>query len=244
MKTAMLLIWLALATRSFGQNAIPTGTILPLRLNASLNSANSKPGQAVSARLMQDVPLPSGAKIRAGSIAIGQVLAVAKATDRSGAEVSFRFDTLKFSKRRLPVTTNLRALASMAEVDQAQLPKAGADRGTSENTWTTVQIGGDVVYRGGGPVANGLTVVGVPVPDGVLAPITSGAGTKCRGDFSGDNRPQALWVFSADACGIYGFPDLTIQHAGRSDPVGQITVASEKKNFSLRRGTGFLLRVQ
>jgi hypothetical protein len=244
MKNAMLLIWLALATGSFGQNGIPAGTILPLRLNSSLNSAKSKPGQVVSARLMQDVPLPAGGKIRAGSIAIGQVLAVVRATNNIGAEVSFRFDTLKFSKRRLPITTNLRALASMSEVDQAQLPKAGPDRGTSENTWTTVQIGGDVVYRGGGPVANGLRVVGVPVPDGVLAQIISGAGTKCRGDFSGNDRPQALWVFSADACGIYGFPDLTILHAGRSDPVGQITVASEKKNFGLRSGTGFLLRVQ
>src|SRR6202022_477494 len=44
--------------------AIPPGTILPVRLNSSLSSAESKPGQIISARIMQDVPLATGGKIR------------------------------------------------------------------------------------------------------------------------------------------------------------------------------------
>jgi hypothetical protein len=47
-------ILLAMATESFGQNAIPPGTILPLQLNTSLNSRKSKSGQVVTARVMQD----------------------------------------------------------------------------------------------------------------------------------------------------------------------------------------------
>lgn len=142
------------------------------------------------------------------------------------------------------MTTNLRTLASMMEVEDAQVPKTGPDRGTSENAWTTVQIGGGVVYRGGGPVANGLRVVGTPTANGVLVRTASKPGTKCRGDLGGNDQPQALWVFSADACGTYGFPDLTIVHAGRSNPVGQITLASERSNFDVRRGSGLLLRVK
>jgi len=154
------------------------------------------------------------------------------------------FDTLEASKRRIPITTNLRALASMMEVEDAQVPKTGPDRGTSQNAWTTTQIGGDVVYRGGGPVANGLRVVGAPTTYGVLVRVASKRGTKCRGDLGGNDLPQALWLFSADACGTYGFADLTIAHAGRSHPVGQITLASEKRNFDVRSGSGLLLRVK
>jgi hypothetical protein len=209
-------------------------------LNSSLNSKRSKLGQVVTARLMQDVPLPSGTGIRAGSKAIGHVLDVIEASNGSGAKLTLQFDILEVSKRRMPMTTNLRALASMMEVEDAQVPKTGLDRGTSENSWTTVQIGGDVVYRGGGPVTNGLRVVGTPTANGVLVRIVSEPGTKCRGDLSGNEQPQALWVFSADACGTYGFPDLTIVHASRSNPVGQITLASERSNFDIRSGSGLL----
>lgn len=236
-------VLLAIGTESFGQNAIPSGTILPLQLNSSLNSRKSKPGQVVTARVMQDVPLASGGKIRAGAKAIGRVLDVSEAKNGMGARISLRFDTLEVSRRRIPITTNLRALASMMEVEDAQIPKTGPDRGTPEDAWTTVQIGGNVVYRGGGPVANGLNVVGTPAANGVLVRVASKPGAPCRGSLVGD-RLQALWVFSADACGTYGFSDLTIAHAGRSNPVGQITLASEKKNIDVRGGSGLLLRVR
>jgi len=58
----------------------------------------------------------------------------------TGATISFRFDAIEISKRNVPITTNLRAVASTMEVEEAQLPQSGPDRGTSENSWTTVQI--------------------------------------------------------------------------------------------------------
>lgn len=228
----------------FAQDAIPSGTILPLQLNTSLNSKKSRPGQIVTARLMQDVPLPSGAKIRAGSKAIGRVLNVVEARDGSDAQLSLKFDALEVSKRRIPITTNLRALASMMDVEDAQLPNTGPDRGTSQYSWVTDQIGGDIVYGRGGPVTNGLRVVGRPTGDGVLDRVASKPGTKCRGELGGNDLPQALWLFSADACGTYGFADLTIAHAGRTNPVGQIVLTSKRGNFDVRSGSGMLLRVQ
>jgi hypothetical protein len=243
MKTVLVGL-LFLAAELLGQSSIPAGTILPLRLNSSLNSKKSKPGEIVTARLMQDVPLPSGEKIHAGSKAVAHVLEVAGARNGGGAKLSLQFDTLEVSHQKLPMTTNLRALASMMEVEDAQTPKTGPDRGTSENSWTTEQIGGEVVYRGGGPVAKGLRVGGKPTADGVLVRIAAKPGTKCRGDLSGNVQPQALWIFSADACGTYGFADLKIVHAGRSNPIGQITLASEKSNFDIRGGSGLLLRVK
>jgi hypothetical protein len=240
------IVWISLimfAADLFAQSAIPAGTILPVALNSSLNSRKVKAGQVITARVMQDVPLSSGSTIHAGAKVIGRVIDVKSANGASSAQISIRFDTLKASKQRIPITTNLRALASMMAVEAAQLPETGPDRGTPENAWTTDQIGGEVVYRGGGPVADGLRVVGEPTYGGVLVHVSSKPGTKCRGETEGSDRLQALWVFSSNACGVYDFADLAIVHAGRSSPVGEITLASDKGEVNIRAGSGMLLRV-
>jgi len=41
----------------FAQEAIPPGTVLPVQLKSTLDSLKSKPGQTITARIMQDVPL-------------------------------------------------------------------------------------------------------------------------------------------------------------------------------------------
>jgi len=243
MKRILSISLILLAASLFAQNAVPAGTILPVALSSSLNSRKLKPGQIMRARVMQDVPLSSGPAIHAGAKVIGHVVDVKPANDTGGAQISFRFDVLLISGRRIPITTNLRALASMMAVEQAQLPENGPDRGTSANAWTTDQIGGEVVYRGGGPVAHGLQPVGEPTTNGVLVHVSAKPGSECRGEIEGSHRLQALWVFSSDACGAYDLPNLAIVHAGRDDPVGEIILASNKGDVKVRPGSGMLLRV-
>ncbi len=240
MKHVLGIVVIMFATQLLAQSPIPDGTILPVRLDSSLNAGKMKTGQVIAARVAQDIPLPSGSKIPAGAKLIGHVTHVSRG---NGAQVSARFDTLVISGRRIPITTDLRALASMMEVEGAQIPESGPDRGTPENAWTTDQIGGEVVYRGGGPVAKGLQVVGKPTPNGVLVRVSGKPGTKCRGEFEGNDQLQALWLFSSDACGAYGFADLAIAHAGRTNPVGEFTLAADHGNVNVRAGSGMLLRV-
>ena len=232
-----------LAANLFAQNTIPAGTIVPVELKSSLNSRKLKPGQVIRARVMQDVPLSSGSVIHAGAKVVGHVVDVKPANGASNAQISFRFDTLVISKRLVPIVTNLRVLASMMAVVQAQLPETGPDRGTSANAWTTDQIGGEVVYRGGGPVADGLRSVGEPTANGVLVHVSAKPGSQCRGEIEGSHQLQALWVFSSDACGLYDLPNLAIVDAGRTAPIGEITLASDKGNLNVRSGSGMLLRV-
>jgi hypothetical protein len=240
------ILWISLivfATQLLAQSAIPAGTILPVRLNSSLNSRKVKIGRVITARVAQDVPLSSGSKIHAGAKVIGHVVEVKRANGAPGAQVSIRFDTLVVSKWQIKITSNVRALASMMAVEEAQIPESGPDRGTSENAWTTDQIGGEVVYRGGGPVANGLRSVGEPAANGVLVHVSGKPGTKCRGEIEGNQQLQAFWVFSSDACGAYGFADLAITHAGRTNPVGEITLESGHGEVNVRAGSGMLLRL-
>jgi hypothetical protein len=99
-------------------------------------------------------------------------------------------------------------------------------------------------YGVGGPVtdSSGQTV-GKGVFDGVLVHVRAQEGTKCRGALDAEDRLQALWVFSADACGVYGMNGVTIAHAGRTEPMGEIVLAAEKGEIKVRGGSGMLLRV-
>ena len=240
-RTFLFAIAVLLAAAADAQNSIPAGTILPVQLNTTINSRKARVREAISARLMQDVPLPDGSRIRAGAKVLGRVDSFH--TDSQGnTSVTLRFDALVKGKRHIPISTNLRAMATMMAVEAAQLPATGPDRGTSDFYWVTEQIGGETVYRGGGPVTHGSSVVGKSVVDGVLVhPSPAG---KCGDEENSDNRPQALWVFASNACGLYNFPDLTLEHAGRHPPRGEITIASTKGDLKIPAGSGLLLRVQ
>jgi hypothetical protein len=69
---------LAFCSAACAQSAIPAGTVLPVRLNSSLDSIKNKPGQVITARIMQDVPLPKG-QIPAGARVVGHIARVGPA---------------------------------------------------------------------------------------------------------------------------------------------------------------------
>jgi hypothetical protein len=225
------------------ETIIPPGTILPIRLD-SLSSEKSKKGDVIKGRIMQDIPLENGSKLRAGSKVLGRIMDVSPARPGQKASVTIRFDTIVSGKESIPITTHLRAIASTLEVESAQVPPIGPSESDVYDWLTTVQVGGEVVYGKGGEVYNGGRVVGRSVYDGVVAQVNEQPGTKCRGPVEGNDRPQAFWVFSSDACGTYGFPSLTISHAGRTDPQGEIVLVSEHGAIKIRSGSGMLLRVQ
>ena len=229
------------STLAFAQDAIPAGTILAAQLNHSLDSGKVWPGQKISARLMQDVPLASGKRIPAGAKILGQVVKVQ--TDANVATVTMRFDTLRYRHNTIAIQTNLRALASLMEVEDAQTPKTGPDRGTPWTWNTRLLVGGEVAYGDGGAMMHGSDRVGEALADGVLVPVTANPVTRCRGEVAGNANPQALWVFSSDACGVFGVENVRIVHAGRTAPIGEIVLASDAGNLRVQSGSGILLRV-
>ena len=242
MKQLFLITLIVLSTRLFAQEKIPVGTILPVQLNSALRSNKARAGEQITARLMQDVPLPGGHKIHAGVKVIGHIVSARPAVNGMMSDLSLSFDTLAIGKRRIAMITNLRALASMMDVEDAQIPPTGPDRGTPW-VWTTRNlIGGEVAY-GEGPVARGSDIVGQALASGVLVRVKPNAALGCRGEVVGSLQPQALWVFSSDACGLYDLPNLTLGHSGRTDPVGLIKLLCDKGNVKVRAGSGMLLRV-
>ncbi len=229
---------LALAPGALAEGPIPPGTVLATQLNSSLDSQKAKPGQKVTLRVMQDVP---GTKVHAGAKVIGHVISVQR-QDGNSAHLTLRLDRLNFDHQSVPINTSLRAIASMMEVEDAQVPPMGTDRGSPWAWMSRNLIGGEVAYGQGGPVVHGSDVVGTALFDGVLAPAQSNRSGGCRGEVNGNSKPQALWVFASDACGVYGI-DVQITYAGRTAPIGEITLTSTSKSLKIQSGSGMLLRV-
>ncbi len=215
---------------------IPPGTALPITLAGDLTAKKAQSGQVIVANIAQSVPLPSRARIPAGSRVEGRVLQAITLSDGS-SHMRIKFDRVRVNDRDIPIVATLRALAGPVEVRNAQLPKSSPMGGETPSTWTTTQIGGDDVYRGGGHVVFHDKVVGDPVKDGVLAEITALPMSNCPQ--SSDGRRLALWIFGSSACGPYGFRFLTLEN---SEPVGEIILRSER-NVNIPKGSAILLLV-
>jgi hypothetical protein len=223
---------------------IPYGTILPVRLNHGLSSKNAKVGQTITARIMQEVPLPNRSKIPEGTKMVGTIVAVRPAGAGSSGNISFRFERLLWHQQSIPIVASLRALAGFMEVQDAQTPEFTPGFGTPYNWATTQQIGGDEVYGVGGPVTDQWSqTVGKGVNGGVLVHVRAQPGSKCRGALDPEDRLQALWVFSSDACGVYGIAGVAIEHAGRSEPVGEVRLTAAQGDVRVRGASAMLLRI-
>ena len=239
----LLVSSLLLSITGFSQE-LPRGTALPVMLSTTINSAKAKPGQPITAKLMQDVVLPSGERIRRGAKLEGRVVETTAGAGSSLARLVLRFDRLVDDGKQYAIVASLRSLASMADVFEAQLPVGSFDEfGTSISDWTTVQVGGAAVYLGDETVRDGMQIVGQAPGFGITrAKLIAAPKRGCPANPEENQEEQSLWVFSPWACGTYGFEDLTISHHGNTAPVGAIEFSSPKV-VHVRGGSGLLLSI-
>jgi hypothetical protein len=237
--------WAASKAGIEGVAPIPVGTILPVELETVLSAKGAHAGEVIKARIAQDVPLPDHGKISRRSSLKGSILAARKDDSGTGTSLTLSFQEIENRGQSLSIVTTLRAIATYDSVVAAQLPFAGANQGTPSGWATTMQIGGDVRYGDGGPVQdrNKQTVGKGVLGGGVLVSAQANPSLGCEGGVNGDDHPQALWVFSSDACGVYGLKGLQITEKGNNAPLGEIVLHFEKQDMKLKWGAGMLLRV-
>ncbi len=232
-----------LAASPAAAQQIPAGTALPIMASKGLNSAKTKVGDRIAGKLMQDVVLASGEKIRAGASVEGTVVdSSAVSSSPTSARIVVRFDRLVAGDQQYAINVGLRALASMEEVFAAQLPwSTFDDYGTSSSDWNTVQVGGAAVYRGDGTVRSAMEVIGHATDSGaVTAKLLPAPKRGCPATSGEAAREQSLWVFSPWACGTYGFNDLNIERPAVMSGSGTIDLTSPDK-INVRAGSGWLL---
>lgn len=231
-----------IAALSLTAQQIPSGTLLPVMLNKSIESGKAKPGQEIEATLRQDVPLPDGGKIKRLSKVLGRVVA-SKAVGGNEAGLSLQFDRIEIDKQTITVSTGLRTFASTQLVAQVRNPQnTNYAPGTSAWDLNIGLIGGQIAYNGQKIVKapNGAVVGKVPEPGATLGVPMANPARGCTGP-TGDTE-QAFWVFSTDACGIYDDRGITYVSGIGGDNPGQI-ILKAPKSFIVRGGSAFLLQV-
>ena len=239
--SAILLLCLA-GSCLWGQK-ITAGTLLPAMLDGTLDSEKSKPGEAISAKLRQDVPLPGKGKIKRESKILGHVVAVSPASDGNPYQITVQFEQIEVNKSVVNTSVGLRAYATMELVAQSRQP-ANANSGTGTSVWdlNLSQVGGQIAYSGQKVVkGNGQVVGRIPQPGAVLAVPMANPEFGCAGPGANQSE-QAFWVFSTNACGIYGDDDMKLVSGIGGAISGQVVFKSPKK-IMLRGGSGWLLQV-
>jgi len=222
---------------SLAAQNLPAGTALPVSLSSAVKSSD-KPGSTIEGKLMQEIALPSGVKIKSGSRVTGHVMEAAK-SNGTPSRITLRFEQLDDERQTLPLQVAVRAMAASENVFQAGTPIDASSTYESSDEWVTKQVGGEVVFRGRGYLASDQGKVGTWSGSGVWGKMMPGGDCPAS---DGNNQEQALWIFSTTACGIYGFPELKLAHAGRNPPIGQVTLESNK-NIDIGGGSGWLLLV-
>ena len=223
---------------------IPEGTLLPIQLRSGIKVGKIHSGERVSGKLMQPVRLHGAQDLPRGAVVSGRVVDAQELPSGAGSRIVLAFDRVRFDGKEIPISASLRALASMKAVFDAQLPtNLIDDYGSTVSDWNTVQVGGQGVYRGAGIVMSGPDVVGRASDTGlVTGRPTASPNSPCARDIAASKAEQSLWIFSTNACGTYGFEDLSIAHAGRSSPIGEIQLESRSR-LDVRGGSGWLLTV-
>ncbi len=220
---------------SLAAQSLPAGTALTVMLSTSVNAKSAKANQKIEGKLMKEISLTGGAKLKSGARVTGHVVSVSKPKS-SGSHIVVQFDQLQDGHLTIPLHVSLRAMASSQNVFQAGLPIDASSTSESSQEWVTGQVGGDVVFRGRGYVASDQGRVGLYSGAGVGGKLA--AVDNCPAE-SG-NPQQALWIFSTTACGVYGFEHTKLDHSGLTPPLEQIAFSSEK-DIDIRGGSGWLL---
>ncbi|MBV8115333.1 MAG: hypothetical protein JO300_11355 [Silvibacterium sp.] len=206
----------------------PPGATLPVVINRTLKARNLRPGEPISAPLIQRVPISANVMLPRGAALDGHIVNV------SNSSIGILFDHLSWKERTIPIHVRLIAAAAMMEVYDTGVPLSGPDRGTANRgDWTTRQIGGDQLFLSGG---SGTVYDKYSQPVGYADYSGVYANPPAPGEL-----PRAMGPFSTSATGLHGFPDLSIASAGGAG--APITLAASKPDWIIRNGSALLLEV-
>ncbi len=215
-----------------GAQEIPAGTVIPVMVTVKIDSAKAQAGQPITGKVMEQVPLANNLDIAAGAKVYGHIQQVIPAAEGEPSSVTVAFESVMIHGRPVPIHANLRALASMMAVYDAQVPLFEPDT-TPRSAVMLTPVGGEAAFRPDDPEKDARKLVRFsgPLPEG------------CGGRIDMEGGTGSLWVFSPYACGVYGFgKGVVIVKNGSAEPEGDIVLGS-RKNFTMEAGSGWLLRV-
>jgi len=244
-RSLTLAVGLAIGCSGIGA-MVPAPTTVPVRFTQTLDAAKAKAGDVVTAQTLQAVILPSGSSLVRGSLVIGHVVEVHPyVEDRtpygkpSPSVLAIHFDRAVDKGVSIPLSVYIRAFADKAASDKASSPAYGFD----DNVGTILLVGGDHYAPGSrvGLSPDQDTVLSIR-KDGVYARLISN--DYVHGDVAlhcdETSTQQPVGIFSANACGYFGYSAIYLETNGRTDG-GTFRLNSNHDTVKIYAGSTALL---
>ncbi len=223
-------------------SALQAPTTLPVSFVNSVSANRSHNGDKVIAKTFQTVRLANGAVIPSGTKVTGHVVEAnpfvfdkTPYAQQKQSTLSVQFDALQLNGRSVPLNITVRAMADPIASWDARMPNVN-DQDTSSPSNT--QIGGDQFNRWRLKVVNmeGDTVA-YNRRDGVYAHLIANHGCDAS------SVEVSVAIFSASACGLYGFAEVSAEEVGSSAKPSTLTLVSTRTSPKIWKNSTALLEV-
>jgi hypothetical protein len=245
MLVALLLSSTVAFSQSGNKTIVPAGfvapTTLPIVFTKTIAADHSHVGDIVTAKTSQRVYLSNGAVIPSGTKVTGHVVAAngfvydkTPYAHQKASTLTIKFDSVQVGATDLPLNATVRAMADPITSEQAQM-KLATD---IDPEGTTTQIGGDQVTPRASEVVNSDgDVVGYNKRGGVYAHLIA------SGTCDGSDVEVSMGIYSADACGLYGFNRVSAVELGSQTQPSTLTLVSTHVSPKIWKDSTALLEV-
>ena len=220
---------------------LPPQATLPIVFTKTVSADRSKAGDVVYAKTTQVAKLPTGEVIPAGTEVVGHVtVANAFIYDKTPyarqkeSVLAIHFDTVRIVGHDVPLNVTVRAMADPLTSSDARKPKSS----DLDSLGTMTQIGGDqLVPSQDELVDQSGDVVAYNRRNGVYAHLIARAGC------DGSSTEVSVGIYSASACGLYGFTGVSAREIGSSSTPSTLSLVSTHTSPKVWRNSTALLEV-
>jgi hypothetical protein len=227
-------------------NALPASTTLPIVFTRAVDANHSHVGDVVEARTTEVVQLPNGDAIPAGATVTGHVVAAngfqfdsTPYAKQTASELGIRFESVIVHGQPVALKVYLRAMADPISSWDARKPRPSDE----DPDGTLTQVGGELYKPHEGKVINmDEDVVGYSRHGNIVAHLIAAQGNSPEGCDGGDTE-QPVAIFSASACGLYGFSGTTLVSSGRSGQASTIVLHARRNAVVIWKNTTALIEV-
>jgi hypothetical protein len=248
-KTSLLVALLIPCSGAFAQTAqgaspavsLNAPTTLPIVFTHSISAKRSHAGDVILAKTTQVVHVGEGETIPAGAKIVGHVVAAdpfvydhTPYTRQKESVLSVHFDSIQVGRQAIPLNVTVRAMADPISSAHARTPLSY----DLDPSGTMTQIGGDRLIRGQAEVVNAdEDVVEYSKHDGVYAHLIA------SGTCDGGSAEVSVGIYSASACGLYGFAQTSAAEVGTASQPSTLTLVSTHLSPKIWKDSTALLEV-
>lgn len=216
-------------------------TTLPIVFTRTIGAKSARAGDPVTAKTTQVVRLADGMVIPRGAEIAGHVVAAnpfiydtTPYARQKRSVLTLHFDSIEVGHTAIPLEVTVRALADPLTSTEARTPI----NHDIDPSGATIQIGGDQRYPWNAPVTDSDgDVVAYSRHDGVYAHLIA------NGRCDGSSVEVSVGIFSASACGLYGFYRTSAAEVGSVAHPSTLTLVSTHDSPKLWKNSTALLEV-